>query len=120
MVGKMWLIPASKIIHKDQNIQREQWRNFLDRRSRRIPFNRLWLFYFSVRNAVYLGRQQLSGWRFFVQTTHYFLKLCVGVLLYDECKIERLYCLFQAFKDGFLAHFDNDYPFKLRNSQQDG
>lgn len=117
-VGKMWLIPASRIIHKDRNMQREQWRNFLGRRSRRIPFNRLWLFYFSIRNAVYLGKQQLSTYCFFVRSAQYFLKLSVGILLYDEHKIERLYCLYQAFKDGFLANFGNNYPFKLKDSQK--
>lgn len=118
-VGKMLLVPASRIIHKDQrNLQHELWRSFLGRRSKRIPFNRLWLFYFSVRNAVYLSRQQLSGFHFVMQSVRYFLKLSVGIIIYDKQKTKRLYCLYQAFKDGCLAKFNNDYPFKLKDSQK--
>ena len=116
-VGKILLVPASKIIHKDgSNVQNEQWRSFLGRRSKRIPLNRLWLFYFSVRNAVCLGRQQLSGINLILQLALYFLKLSTGILVYDTLKKERLYCLYQAFKDGILANFDNPYPFQLKKS----
>lgn len=114
-IGKILLVPASKIIHKD-SVTRQGEHHFLGRPSRRIPLQRLWLFYFSVRNAIYLGKHQLPRLSFVAQAARYFLRLLMGIIIYDEFKMQRIRCLYRAFKDGILENFANSYPFQLKRT----
>jgi len=113
--GTLYLIPASKILHKDTvSQQKAQQVTRLGRFSQRTPTARLWLYYFTVRNAVYLGKKYLAWYRFIPQLLLYFARQIFGILLYDENKSQRIHTIFRACLDGVLANFSNRFPFQLR------
>jgi rhamnopyranosyl-N-acetylglucosaminyl-diphospho-decaprenol beta-1,3/1,4-galactofuranosyltransferase len=112
--GAMWLIPASRILHKDAlGVGKTVRRKRFGRVSERVPEARLWFYYFSVRNLVYLARHSLPPLSFLRQLSVYALRQVLGVLVYDNRRGTRLTCLGRALADGFRGRFDNAFPFRL-------
>lgn len=111
--GKIFLIPASIILHKEVSKNIEPKRILL-RNSFRIPFDKLWLSYYGKRNLIWLGKEYTKNK--FTYYLNIFLplpKIFLGILLYDDFKLKRINFIVNLIFDGLKGNFDNQKPKKI-------
>jgi len=114
-VGKIYLIPNSIIIHKE-NLKKKGLieKSFLGRKIYRLPYNESWRTYYVERNLTYLrkmyskSRIKFIGWLL----TQY-LRLFVVIILFDDHKLRRIWLITSAYIDGLKGMFDNEKPKKI-------
>jgi GT2 family glycosyltransferase len=112
-IGPILLIPESKIRHKDGvSLGFEEKRRF-GLVSQRVPLDKLWLSYFSVRNLVWLRRQHCGAPIAALYSLHQFLRRAVGILVFDSEWVVRLRFYYNAITDAWQDVFDNDKPRRL-------
>lgn len=111
-IGKIILMRHSLIKHKELAKQDIKNMSFLGRSSARIPLDKLWLRYFSLRNLVWMRKQHCSKIVLLFFIFKYYLRKSLGVILYDDHKILRMKFYLSAILDGWLGRFDNQ---KSRN-----
>lgn len=109
--GTIKLIPSSLILHKDQAERTKNNKSFLFLGYRQIPYDRLWLDYFGRRNTAYMGKACYKKKSlFYIQLLIRFFKTCVGIILFDDHKLKRIYFYVCAYNEGLKGVFDNDRP----------
>ena len=113
--GKIFLIPSSRIIHKEASKQDqyiEKKIGFL--RSRRVRYERLWMQYFVRRNSVYFvkrhAKSQLTFWAWLIFTI---VRSSAAILVFDDFKRKRLNFVMHSIYDGIVGRFDNEKPKRL-------
>lgn len=112
-IGNILLVTDSVIIHKEIAKSGLTKKGFLLRRYR-VSYDKFWLSYYGIRNLVFLGRKY-SGNRikFYFKLAMRFLRLCVGVILWDDHKLRRIKLITNSFIDGLRGRFDNEKPKKI-------
>ena len=108
--GNIILIPASRIIHKDGAGRRLVTRISFGRTSDRFPIDKMWISYFGYRNMIWLKKSKCSIYPlliFFIA-----LRQAVGIMIYDDHKINRLRFYLGATLDGVKGRFNNKSPLK--------
>jgi rhamnopyranosyl-N-acetylglucosaminyl-diphospho-decaprenol beta-1,3/1,4-galactofuranosyltransferase len=112
-LGPLILVPDSKIRHKDGALVGHESRSRFGRKSSRMPIDQLWMGYFSLRNLLWIRRQN-CGNRIAVKfaALRYF-RLGLGILLFDSHRIIRLRFYWNAIADGWSGTFDNEKPRRL-------
>lgn len=109
-VGPVVLVPDSRIRHKDgYNVNLQQERRF-GMSSHRIPLNKLWLNYFSVRNLIWMRRQNCGSAVAAIYSVRTLARCAVGILAFDTDRGTRLYFYWSAIRDAWCNVFDNDKP----------
>lgn len=111
--GEIYLVPASVIIHKEERLDSTELKTSWLGTSPRIPFARLWLRYYPLRNLIFLKKNQCSWWVAFLYGAGHVLRVTAGILLYDDHKWLRIRFHLHAFGDGLRGHFDNQKPLRL-------
>ena len=108
MAGRMMLVPASRIVHKEQDLSGVRHRRLLSLPYESIPYEHFWKRYFTYRNFVWLSRRYGTR-RVRVHTDlvalYVFLVCCI--LLFDTRRFRRIWFLTHAFLDGLRGRFDN-------------
>lgn len=113
-VGKVLLITNSIVIHKEQTESSRINKNFLWRKSPRIPYNRLWVLFYFHRNLIWLGKTNtLRRWRFYFGLLKSYIRYSVGILLLDDYKYRRIKLITCAYFDGLTSRFDNSRVGKI-------
>lgn len=104
-IGKILLIPESKIIHKEVSIKEKL---------RITPYDKLWLKYFSVRNIIILSEiYSTNKFKFKLKVFKYFIKELRKILFYGDNKFKRIKFLYNQILDGFKGITDNNKPKKI-------
>ncbi|SNR60895.1 glycosyltransferase family 2 protein [Desulfurobacterium atlanticum] len=112
-VGEILLIPKSIIIHKEA-AKKGIYKRFLWKKSLRVPYEKLWLSYYSVRNLTWLGKKYgTSKIHFYYGLVKNYLRKIIGIILFDDNKFKRIKFFTNAYLDGLKGHFDNEKPKKL-------
>lgn len=112
-IGKIFLIPESKIIHKEDAKEREL-KNFFVKKSFRVPYNKFWLTYYGRRNLVWLGKNYATNkTNFYIGMLKSLLRSILGILLFDDNKFKRIKFIVNAYIDGLSGKFDNEKPKKI-------
>ncbi|MHB8367207.1 MAG: glycosyltransferase family 2 protein [Acidithiobacillus sp.] len=106
--GKIYLIPASIIMHKDNRNKRLIRSTILGRTSERVPKANLWISYYGFRNLVWLKTAYCKNHK--TQILFMLLRQLIGVVVYDDNKIKRIKFYTMATQDGMKNRFDNDFP----------
>ncbi len=111
-ISKMYLVPASKIIHKEFSRSTVEIRSVLGRKSHRIRFNAFWIRYYGIRNGAWLMHQRfgIRGAAFALFTE---VRKIPGMVLYDDHKWRRIRFVMNACMDGLRGRFDNAKPKKI-------
>lgn len=113
-IGRILLIPDSIIVHKEAGKDTGSLKKFLGIKSYRIPYDKLWLTYFSKRNLIWLGKKysqkKISYYLILIRD---FLKSFFGIILYDGNKWKRIKFLVNCYLDGLKGIFDNKKPQKI-------
>jgi rhamnopyranosyl-N-acetylglucosaminyl-diphospho-decaprenol beta-1,3/1,4-galactofuranosyltransferase len=116
--GKVLLIPDSKILHKENASNHFFTKKVLGRNRIRIKYEKLWLRYYAVRNVTW-GVKKYYGvkWDLNLILAAYYLKSIIGILLFDDHKIERMRFFTCAFKDGLSSKFHNGYEYIVNRTR---
>lgn len=113
-VGRVLLITNSIIIHKEQTISSRINKNFLWRKSPRIPYSRLWVLFYFHRNLIWLGKKYtIKRWQFYFDLFKSYIRYSIGILLLDDYKYRRIKLITCAYFDGLSNRFDNSRPKKI-------
>jgi rhamnopyranosyl-N-acetylglucosaminyl-diphospho-decaprenol beta-1,3/1,4-galactofuranosyltransferase len=104
MVGKLLLIPESKIKHKEaSNIG-----------SKRISFEKLWLKYYLRRNLISLSKHYSKNkFKLYFGILKFLTKGIGGIILFDDQKLRRIKFTISMVLDGLTDTFDNEKPKKI-------
>src|SRR5574337_928579 len=117
-VGKVLLITNSIVIHEEQTNSSRINKNFLWRRSPRIPYDRLWVLFYFHRNLIWLGKTNtIRRWRFYFGLLKSYIRYSVGILLLDDYKYRRIKLITCAYFDGLISRFDNSRAGKILYSE---
>jgi rhamnopyranosyl-N-acetylglucosaminyl-diphospho-decaprenol beta-1,3/1,4-galactofuranosyltransferase len=106
--GRILLVPASRIVHKEQDLSGLRHRRLLSLPYESIPYEHFWKRYFTYRNFVWMSRR-FGTRRVRVYTglvaLYGFLVCCT--LLFETRRLRRISLLTHAFLDGLRGRFDN-------------
>jgi rhamnopyranosyl-N-acetylglucosaminyl-diphospho-decaprenol beta-1,3/1,4-galactofuranosyltransferase len=117
-VGPILLVPESKIRHKDGMSAHYEAKSRFGLTSQRVPLNKLWLSYFSVRNLIWLRLHHCGAPVAAIYSLEQLLRRACGILLFDSERLVRLRFYFSAIADAWRDLFDNDKPKKLTRLPQ--
>lgn len=112
-LGPLILVPSSRIRHKDGVSAIYERRRRFGYQSDRIPIDKLWLNYFTLRNLLWIRREHCGSGiaaRFAVRQ---YVRLVVGIMLFDSHRLIRLRFYWNAIADAWRSVFDNDKPRRL-------
>lgn len=113
-VGKLLLVTNSVILHKEEGKSRCIEKKFLFRNSSRVPYGKLWLSYYGIRNLVWLGKKYaVTRPKFYINLFENYLRGLIGILLFDDRKLKRIVFLTSAYIDGLANIFDNQKPKRI-------
>jgi GT2 family glycosyltransferase len=112
-LGPLILVPGSKIRHKDGvNVIFERRRRF-GFESARVPLDKLWLGYFSLRNLSWIRLQHCGRGIAAMFAIRQLLRLSLGILVFDTDRLIRMRFYWNAVGDAWAGVFDNDKPKRL-------
>jgi len=112
-LGSLVLVPDSKIRHKDGVQAGYQRRRRFGLQSQRVPMDKLWLNYFSLRNLLWIRRQHCGIGISFGFAARQYLRLAVAILVFDSDRFIRLRFYWNAVADAWRGIFDNEKPRRL-------
>jgi rhamnopyranosyl-N-acetylglucosaminyl-diphospho-decaprenol beta-1,3/1,4-galactofuranosyltransferase len=112
-VGPLVLVPDSKIRHKDGALASSENRTRFGRKSDRVPIDKLWVGYFSLRNLLWIRRQNCGNEIAVKFAAIRYARLGLGILMFDSHRWIRLRFYWNAIADGWNGTFDNDKPRRL-------
>lgn len=111
--GDIILVPESLIFHKEENIKDLEQRRFLGRTIHIVPYDKLWLRYYGIRNSTWLRRNYMKS------TLKFYIILIKSIifsfkwLLSNDNISKRCTFILNAFYDGIKGTFDNEKPKKI-------
>jgi GT2 family glycosyltransferase len=111
--GPIILVPESRIFHKDGFSAAYEIRRRLGFRSNRVPLDKLWMNYFSVRNLIWIRRQYCGSLIAGIFSARQFTRYALGILLFDTDRRIRLRFFREAIRDAWADEFDNQKPKEL-------
>ncbi len=114
-VGKIYLIPSSIIVHKEEMKKNKSIKKqFLNRTLYRDPYEKFWKRYYEIRNLTYLwkiySRNKLI---FIVGLLKRYFRDIGKVILFDDHKLRRMLFVTLAYMDGVRGIFDNEKPKRI-------
>jgi GT2 family glycosyltransferase len=115
-VGPIVLLPQSLIRHKDGVSAGFEYRSRFGRTSVRLPMDKLWLSYFSLRNLTWIRRRHCGARVAAIFALRQYVRHAFGIILYDSDRPVRLRFYWCAIADAWRDVFDNDKPKRLARS----
>ena len=112
-LGPLILVPDSKIRHKDGVNSSYESRRRFGYESTRVPLDKLWINYFSLRNALWIRRQHAGSAIAARFAARQYLRIVLGILMFDSHRLLRLRFFWNAITDAWGRVFDNDKPRRL-------
>jgi GT2 family glycosyltransferase len=116
--GKILLITDSVILHKEEfkNSQTEIF--FMGKKFLKVPYEKFWLTYFGLRNLVWIGKMYTkSKVLFYLGIFGIYFKAFLEIILFNDHKLNRIYCLVESFRDGMKGDFNNIKPKQILYSE---
>ncbi|MDO5851933.1 MAG: glycosyltransferase family 2 protein [Methanobacteriaceae archaeon] len=112
--GQILLINKSVILHKEGSVKGTFTKKKLGITANRRPYDKLWINYYMIRNLTWLGKKYTKNRQSFYMTIikNYILSI-IGIIIYDDHKINRIKFYTHAYNDGLREKFDNKKPKKI-------
>lgn len=112
--GKIKLINKSIIKHAEGSVQGTFKKSFLGMQVDRRPYEKLWINYFMQRNLIWLGRKYSQNkTSLYTTIIKNYLMTLIGIILFDDHKLNRIKFYTNAYSDGFKSIFDNKKPKRI-------
>lgn len=109
-IANIYLIPNSIILHKYASKDEWSQKNFLWLKAIRPSIKSSLFSYFYNRNLIYIIiKYKYYSIEYFINLFIELLKGTRRIILFDDCKVTRLYILWKAIFDGILGKFDNSF-----------
>lgn len=84
-----------------------KFKKFLWKRYTIVPIQEFNRYYFAYRNLIAIGRRyHTNHFKFYIGFCWNFLKLFIGIILFNDYKIKRFLVLLKAIKDGLCFNLD--------------
>ncbi|MEG9431419.1 glycosyltransferase [Terriglobus sp. ADX1] len=115
--GEVFLVPLSKIIHKEKLLPASKETHWGSKAYRRISIEKYAFEFYGIRNGLrtLLEHSPENVLLRFVRVGKDVLAMAIKILLYErDHRLLRLKLLTRAAWDGIFARFDNTIPFELR------
>lgn len=113
-IGKILLIPESIIVHKEAQRNNRQIKKYIDRKSERVAYEKLWQYYYIRRNLTRLCSQyNKHRINFYIWLLKTIIKELIGIIVYDDHKLKRIIFIIAAYSDGLKGELDNKKPQRI-------
>jgi GT2 family glycosyltransferase len=112
-LGPLILVPDSKIRHKDGMSANYERRRRFGYESNRVPIDKLWLNYFSLRNSLWIRRQHVGSGIAARFAARQYIRYVLGILVFDSHRFVRSRFYWNAITDAWSGVFDNEKPRRL-------
>ncbi len=112
-LGPLILVADSKIRHKDGVSANYERRRRFGYSSSRVPMDKLWLNYFSLRNLLWIRRQHVGSGIAARFAARQFARNLLGILIFDSHRLARSRFYWNAITDAWSGVFDNEKPRRL-------
>ena len=112
-LGPLILVPDSKIHHKDGVSASYARRRRFGYESSRVPLDKLWLNYFSLRNLLWIRRKHAGSAVAVMFALRQYARHSLGIMLFDSHRLIRLRFYWNAITDAWRGVFDNEKPRRL-------
>jgi rhamnopyranosyl-N-acetylglucosaminyl-diphospho-decaprenol beta-1,3/1,4-galactofuranosyltransferase len=112
-LGPLILVPESRIRHKDAVATGYERRRRFGLESNRVPLDKLWLSYFSLRNLLWIRRAECGNLLAATFAARQYLRCLLGILMFDSNRLVRLRFYWNAISDAWRGVFDNEKPRRL-------
>ena len=109
-MGKILLVKDSQIMHKEAaNVNNTKEVKIFGRASTRVIYEKLWLQYYGYRNLIWLFNNGIIEINYIIKIKILIdhLRKLIGVIIYDDKKIQRLKFWNNAYYDGKNNIFNN-------------
>jgi GT2 family glycosyltransferase len=117
-VGPLILVTDSKIRHKDVVAATYARSRRFGYSSARVPMDKLWLSYFSLRNLLWIRRHYVGSGIAARFAARQFARTLLGILIFDSQRFVRSRFFWNAIADAWRGVFDNDKPRRLTGMAQ--
>jgi rhamnopyranosyl-N-acetylglucosaminyl-diphospho-decaprenol beta-1,3/1,4-galactofuranosyltransferase len=112
-LGPIVLATSSRVAHKAASwAANTRTYTIFSKRIVRIKYDKLWIRYYLVRNATWLGVRS-HKWFCSLRAIVNALMLVPGILVFDDHKWTRIRFWFAASIDGIVGRFDNEKPKRI-------
>lgn len=113
--GKIILVPGSLILHKEAAERNITW-SLPGSKIPVVPYDKLWLRYYGLRNSIWLRRKEMSRARFSIfMVRAILLSVAAQIIagLITEKPFRRARFVLSAYIDGLRGRFDNEKPRRI-------
>ncbi|WP_455240528.1 glycosyltransferase family 2 protein [Methanothermobacter tenebrarum] len=112
--GDIILVPESLIFHKEESVKDFEERRFLGRKLHIIPYDKLWIYYYGIRNSTWLRQNYMkSTLKFYIILIKSLIFSLIWQLLSNDNILKRCAFILNAYYDGIKSTFDNEKPKKI-------
>jgi len=113
--GKIILVPGSLILHREAAEKNITW-SLPGSKIPVVPYDKLWLRYYGVRNSIWLRRKEMTRLRFSIFMVRAILlsvaaQIIAGII--TEKPFRRARFVLSAYIDGLKGIFDNEKPRRI-------
>jgi rhamnopyranosyl-N-acetylglucosaminyl-diphospho-decaprenol beta-1,3/1,4-galactofuranosyltransferase len=112
-LGPLILVIDSKIRHKDGVAATYERSRRFGYSSSRVPMDKLWLSYFSLRNLLWIRRRYVGSGIAAQFAARQFARNLLGILMFDSHRFVRSRFFWNAITDAWSGVFDNEKPRRL-------
>lgn len=112
--GKILLITDSFINHNYVSNLNLPMKKFFGLAYVKRPYSSYWLFYYTIRNVIWYGRNySRNRISFYSDLIYDYIKHLAGIILFDDNKFKRIKMITNAYLDGLKGNFDNNKPKRI-------
>ena len=114
--GKVILVTGSLILHKEASSSGNLTKSLFGMEIPVVPYDKLWLRYYGVRNSTWLRRKETGGGRLFMFMLRAVpLSVAAQIMagIVTEKPLRRARFVLSAYIDGLRGRFDNEKPLKI-------
>ncbi|AAB84849.1 MULTISPECIES: glycosyltransferase family 2 protein [Methanothermobacter] len=113
--GKIILVPGSLILHKEAAERGNLTKGLFGREIPVVPYDKLWLRYYGVRNSIWLRRKEMGRARLFIFMVRAILLSVAAQIITGirEKPFRRVRFILSAYSDGLRGRFDNEKPRRI-------
>ena len=113
--GRIILVPGSLILHKEAAERDNITKGLFGREIPVVPYDKLWLRYYGVRNSIWLRRKEMGRARLFIFMVRAILLSVAAQIITGirEKPFRRVRFILSAYSDGLRGRFDNEKPRRI-------
>ncbi|MEJ8543359.1 hypothetical protein U2150_07660 [Methanothermobacter wolfeii] len=110
--GDIILVTRSRTLHKDAAWDNLEKKRFLWKEVSMVPYEKLWLRYYGLRNHTWLRKRNMNPLLFYIFLLRAIPLSLLGQIISMDNVIKRCRFILSAYYDGIRGNFNNEKPKK--------